>query len=67
MVQNLCRPSLLTTKSAFSYRPMNQNMMRRIHTIARHAKETDVRVMIDAEQSYFQVSSGYWVAQNGGK
>lgn len=29
-------------------------MMRRIHTIARHAKETDVRVMIDAEQSYFQ-------------
>ena len=46
---------------------MNQNMMRRIHTIARHAKETDVRVMIDAEQSYFQVSSGYWVAQNGGK
>ncbi|RWS28166.1 proline dehydrogenase 1-like protein [Leptotrombidium deliense] len=33
---------------------MFRNMMRRIHTIARHARDTDVRIMIDAEQSYFQ-------------
>ena len=33
---------------------MFRNMMRRVHTIARLAKETDVRVMIDAEQTYFQ-------------
>lgn len=33
---------------------MFRNMMRRIHTIARAAKEADVRVMIDAEQTYFQ-------------
>ena len=33
---------------------MFRNMMRRMHTIARHADERDVRVMIDAEQSYFQ-------------
>lgn len=35
---------------------MFRNMMRRIHTIARTAKEKDVRVMIDAEQTYFQPS-----------
>lgn len=33
---------------------MFRNMMRRVHTIARHARQADVRVMIDAEQSYFQ-------------
>ncbi|GIY11428.1 hypothetical protein CDAR_536042 [Caerostris darwini] len=33
---------------------MFQNMMRRLHHIARNAREKDVRVMIDAEQSYFQ-------------
>ena len=33
---------------------MFRNMMRRIHTIAKAAKERDVRVMVDAEQSYFQ-------------
>lgn len=33
---------------------MFRNMMRRIHTIAKLAKDTDVRVMIDAEQTYFQ-------------
>lgn len=31
-------------------------MMRRVHTIAKHAQETDVRVMIDAEQTYFQLA-----------
>lgn len=33
---------------------MFRNMMRRVHTIARAARARDVRVMIDAEQSYFQ-------------
>lgn len=33
---------------------MFRNMMRRIHYIAKVAKEKDVRVLIDAEQSYFQ-------------
>lgn len=33
---------------------MFRNMMRRIHTIARFAKQNDARVMIDAEQSYLQ-------------
>ena len=33
---------------------MFRNMMRRIHVIAQTAKEKDVRVMIDAEQSYLQ-------------
>lgn len=35
---------------------MFKNMMRRVHTIAKHAQETDVRVMIDAEQTYFQLA-----------
>ncbi|KAH6932372.1 hypothetical protein HPB50_005088 [Hyalomma asiaticum] len=33
---------------------MFRNMMRRVHTIAKAARARDVRVMIDAEQSYFQ-------------
>ncbi|XP_042899720.2 proline dehydrogenase 1, mitochondrial isoform X2 [Parasteatoda tepidariorum] len=33
---------------------MFRNMMRRVHHIAKIAREKDVRVMIDAEQSYFQ-------------
>ncbi|KAI2799457.1 hypothetical protein BLOT_011358 [Blomia tropicalis] len=33
---------------------MFRNMMRRLHTVARHAKERDVRVLVDAEQTYFQ-------------
>jgi len=33
---------------------MFQNMMRRLHTVFKMAKRLDVRVMVDAEQSYFQ-------------
>lgn len=33
---------------------MFKNMMRRVHTIARVATERDVRVLVDAEQTYFQ-------------
>ncbi|XP_066984236.1 proline dehydrogenase 1, mitochondrial-like isoform X3 [Macrobrachium rosenbergii] len=33
---------------------MFKNMMRRLHTIFQYAKERDVRVMVDAEQTYFQ-------------
>ena len=33
---------------------MFRNMMRRIHEISRTAKEKDVRILIDAEQTYFQ-------------
>ncbi|KAG0411289.1 hypothetical protein HPB47_011587 [Ixodes persulcatus] len=33
---------------------MFRNMMRRVHTIARTAQEKSVRVMVDAEQTYFQ-------------
>jgi len=33
---------------------MFKNMMRRLHTIFSHARDCDVRVMVDAEQTYFQ-------------
>ncbi|CAL4062361.1 unnamed protein product [Meganyctiphanes norvegica] len=33
---------------------MFKNMMRRLHTIFQYAKDRDVRVMVDAEQTYFQ-------------
>ncbi|XP_064472788.1 proline dehydrogenase 1, mitochondrial-like [Ornithodoros turicata] len=33
-----------------------RNMMRRLHTIAKVAKEKRVSVMVDAEQSYFQLA-----------
>ncbi|XP_047739020.1 proline dehydrogenase 1, mitochondrial isoform X2 [Hyalella azteca] len=33
---------------------MFKNMMRRLHTIFQYAQERDVRVMVDAEQTYFQ-------------
>ncbi|XP_068249833.1 proline dehydrogenase 1, mitochondrial isoform X1 [Palaemon carinicauda] len=33
---------------------MFKNMMRRLHTIFQYALERDVRVMVDAEQTYFQ-------------
>jgi len=31
-----------------------KNMLRRMHTVFQRAKELDVRVMVDAEQTYFQ-------------
>lgn len=40
----------LTTKEEEMFR----NMIRRMNTIVRAAKEMDVRLMIDAEQTYFQ-------------
>ncbi|OQR72149.1 proline dehydrogenase 1 [Tropilaelaps mercedesae] len=33
---------------------MFRNMLRRVHTIAQHAQAANVRVMVDAEQTYFQ-------------
>src|SRR5699024_1013802 len=33
---------------------MFRNMMRRVHTIAKAATERDVRILVDAEQTYFQ-------------
>ncbi|XP_037091931.1 proline dehydrogenase 1, mitochondrial-like [Pollicipes pollicipes] len=33
---------------------MFKNMMRRLHHIFSHARDCDVRVMVDAEQTYFQ-------------
>ncbi|XP_050710663.1 proline dehydrogenase 1, mitochondrial-like isoform X2 [Eriocheir sinensis] len=33
---------------------MFKNMMRRLHTIFQYARARDVRVMVDAEQTYFQ-------------
>lgn len=33
---------------------MFRNMMRRLHTIAQAATDRDVRVLVDAEQTYFQ-------------
>ncbi|XP_045116029.1 LOW QUALITY PROTEIN: proline dehydrogenase 1, mitochondrial-like [Portunus trituberculatus] len=42
--------SALTTEEE----EMFKNMMRRLHTIFRYARERDVRVMVDAEQTYFQ-------------
>ncbi|XP_052801193.1 proline dehydrogenase 1, mitochondrial-like [Mya arenaria] len=44
---------LLNSLTDESEREM-KNMLLRVDTIARHAMERDVRVMIDAEQSYFQ-------------
>ena len=32
-----------------------RNMLTRIHTVLQAASDMDVRVMVDAEQSYFQV------------
>lgn len=35
---------------------MFRNMMRRVHTIAQAATERDVRILVDAEQTYFQLA-----------
>uniref|UniRef100_A0A2P2HY78 Proline dehydrogenase n=1 Tax=Hirondellea gigas TaxID=1518452 RepID=A0A2P2HY78_9CRUS len=35
---------------------MFKNMMRRLHTIFQYARDRDVRVMVDAEQTYFQLA-----------
>merc|ERR1712106_660893 len=32
----------------------SKNMLRRMHTVFQRAKELDIRVMVDAEQTYFQ-------------
>ena len=42
--------SALTEKEEEQFK----NMLTRIHTIMQAAKDLDVRVMIDAEQTYFQ-------------
>nr|XP_027201270.1 proline dehydrogenase 1, mitochondrial-like [Dermatophagoides pteronyssinus] len=54
-------PNLRTGRMEMIINALNQeeeemfrNMMRRMHTIARAATERDVRVLIDAEQTYFQ-------------
>ena len=42
--------SALTEEEAEQFR----NMLGRIHTVFQAAKDMDVRVMVDAEQTYFQ-------------
>ncbi|KAL0267260.1 UNVERIFIED_CONTAM: hypothetical protein PYX00_009582 [Menopon gallinae] len=44
----------LITQFSAKEEEMFRNMVRRVNTVIRAAKELDVRVMIDAEQTYFQ-------------
>lgn len=44
----------LMTALSHEEEEMFKNMMRRLHHIFAHAKDCDVRVMVDAEQTYFQ-------------
>ncbi|GFQ65419.1 proline dehydrogenase 1, mitochondrial [Trichonephila clavata] len=55
-VPNICTGRMEPIISALTEEEeeMFRNMMRRLHHIAKVAREKDVRVMIDAEQTYFQ-------------
>ncbi|ESO97408.1 hypothetical protein LOTGIDRAFT_206275 [Lottia gigantea] len=49
-----CRLEALTSALTDTEEEQMKNMLKRINSIAQYAKEKDSRIMIDAEQTYFQ-------------